>query len=91
MTFRLGTSLRSVAPELTERRARQLMPALGISRVTDITRLDRLGLPVHASVRPRGRTLRVHAGKGMLVDEARVGALMEAVESRGGKIISREA
>jgi ribosomal protein S12 methylthiotransferase accessory factor len=80
VTFRLGTSLRSVAPELTERRARRLMPDLGISRVTDITRLDRLGVPVYASVRPRGRTLRVHAGKGLAADEARVGALLEAVE-----------
>ena len=56
------------------------MPALGISRLTDITRLDRLGLPVCASVRPRGQTLRVHAGKGLTLVEARVGALMEAIE-----------
>ncbi|MCA3242790.1 MAG: YcaO-like family protein [Rubrivivax sp.] len=56
------------------------MAGLGISRVTDITRLDRLGLSVHASVRPRGRSLCVHAGKGMRPEESRVGALMEAVE-----------
>jgi len=35
---------------------------------------------VFASVRPRGALLRVHAGKSLRVDEARVGALMEAVE-----------
>lgn len=56
------------------------MPVLGISRVTDLTRMDRLGLPVFASVRPRGLTLRVHAGKGVDAVEARVGALMEAIE-----------
>lgn len=56
------------------------MAELGISRVTDITRMDRLGLPVFASVRPRGTTLRVHAGKGIRREEARVGALMEAIE-----------
>lgn len=56
------------------------MAPLGITRVTDITRLDRLGLPVYASVRPRGATLRVHAGKGLQRSDARVGALMEAVE-----------
>ena len=56
------------------------MTDLGISRVTDITRMDRLGLPVSASVRPRGTTLRVHAGKGIRPEEARVGALMEAIE-----------
>lgn len=56
------------------------MPRFGISRVTDITRLDKLGLPVHASVRPRGQGLRVHAGKGLREVESRVGALMEALE-----------
>ena len=47
------------------------MAALGISRVTDITRLDRLGLPVFASIRPRGLSLRVHAGKGFTAVDAR--------------------
>jgi ribosomal protein S12 methylthiotransferase accessory factor len=61
------------------------MAALGISRVTDITRLDRLGLPVCVSVRPRGRSLRVHAGKGISAADARVGALMEAVEFAVGE------
>jgi ribosomal protein S12 methylthiotransferase accessory factor len=56
------------------------MSGLGISRVSDITRMDRLGLPVYASIRPRGRALRVHAGKGLQAVEAKVGALMEAVE-----------
>lgn len=56
------------------------MARLGISRVTDVTRMDRLGLPVHVSVRPRSRTLRVHAGKGVAPGEARAGALMEAIE-----------
>lgn len=56
------------------------MGPLGISRVTDITRMDRLGLPVFASVRPRSLTLRVNAGKGLRESEARVGALMEAIE-----------
>jgi len=56
------------------------MPTLGISRVTDITRMDRLGLPVFASIRPRGLALCVNAGKGATPLEAEVGALMEAVE-----------
>lgn len=73
-------SLRIRSSEETLRIARRLMPALGISRLTDITRLDRLGVPVFACIRPRGRVLRVHAGKGVRVGHARVGALMEAVE-----------
>jgi ribosomal protein S12 methylthiotransferase accessory factor len=56
------------------------MPALGISRVTEITHLDHLLLPVFLSHRPGGKTLRVHAGKGLSTADARAGALMEAVE-----------
>ena len=60
--------------------AKRLTDRVGISRVTDITRMDRLGLPVFASVRPRGQVLRVHAGKGLTVLDAEVGAYMEAIE-----------
>jgi ribosomal protein S12 methylthiotransferase accessory factor len=69
-----------VPVEETIRAARALRHVVGVSRVTDITRLDRLGLPVYASIRPRSSTLRVHAGKGIRSQEAEAGALMEAVE-----------
>jgi ribosomal protein S12 methylthiotransferase accessory factor len=78
--MRLQTSLRERDAAQTWALASPLMPCLGISRVTDITALDRLGLPVHASVRPRGQLLSVHAGKGLRAVESRTGALMEAVE-----------
>jgi ribosomal protein S12 methylthiotransferase accessory factor len=78
--MRLGSSLRSRTAGATVRAASALCGALGISRVTNITRLDRLGVPVYTSVRPRGRVLRVHAGKGVRDVEARAGALMEALE-----------
>jgi len=63
-------------------RALSLAGPLGISRVTDITRLDRVGLPVFASVRPAAApgSLCVNAGKGLSAGEARVGAFMEAIE-----------
>jgi ribosomal protein S12 methylthiotransferase accessory factor len=63
-------------------RARSLARDLGISRVTDITRLDCAGVPVFASIRPNAQpgSLCVNAGKGMTVAEARVGAYMEAIE-----------
>lgn len=81
-TIDCGSSLRTVPPETTLRRARQVAGALGISRVTDITRLDRVGVPVCASIRPgamRG-SLCVNAGKGLTLEDARVGAFMEAIE-----------
>ena len=56
------------------------MPTLGISKLTDATGSDRLGLPVVLSSRPRGKTIRLHSGKGLTLDDASTGALMEAVE-----------
>ncbi len=76
----LASSYRSTRPTETLAAARSLAGPLGISRVTDITRLDRLGLPVFASVRPRSLGLRVHAGKGVRPIDACVGAWMEAIE-----------
>jgi ribosomal protein S12 methylthiotransferase accessory factor len=78
--LRLDSSYRTRPADDTIAIAEGLMPAFGISRVTDITRMDRLDLPVCASVRPRSLALRVHAGKGMRAPEARAGALMEAIE-----------
>lgn len=54
----------------------------GISRVVDTTWLDRVGIPVFAAIRPNGNeeTLCVHAGKGLSIEEAKMGAFMEAVE-----------
>jgi ribosomal protein S12 methylthiotransferase accessory factor len=63
-------------------RARKWARALGITRVTDITRLDRVGIPVFTSVRPGAAvgSLCVNAGKGFRPIEAEVGATMEAIE-----------
>lgn len=54
----------------------------GVSRVVDTTWLDRIGIPVYASIRPDGikGTLCVHAGKGFTHAEAKIGAYMEAIE-----------
>lgn len=79
---RLSSSLRVRPAEETLAQARLLAPRIGISRVTDITCLDRVGIPVCASVRPQARdgSLCVNAGKGLRPIEARVGAYMEAIE-----------
>ena len=78
--LRQSSSLRCRDPRETYEVAAPLMSAFGISRVTDITRMDRLGLPVFVGVRPRSLTVHVHAGKGVHAAEARIGALMEALE-----------
>jgi ribosomal protein S12 methylthiotransferase accessory factor len=77
---RLNTSLRSRPAIQTVTIAQRLMPKLGVTHLLDVTSLDHLGLPVFMSVRPGGGLVKVHSGKGMQVDDARAGALMEAIE-----------
>ena len=55
--------------------------ACGVTRLADITRLDFVGTPVFQAIRPMGRALSVHQGKGLTVEAAKISALMEAVES----------
>lgn len=60
---------------------------LGITRVTDTTRLDRIGIPVYCSIRPDAipGSLCVSAGKGLRHIEAKVGAVMEGIEMALGE------
>ena len=53
----------------------------GVTRLADITGLDTLAVPVFQAVRPWSRALSVHQGKGLTPEAAKIGALMEAVES----------
>jgi ribosomal protein S12 methylthiotransferase accessory factor len=53
----------------------------GVTRLAEITQLDVLGVPVFHAVRPLSRALSVHQGKALSADDAKLGALMEAIES----------
>lgn len=79
---RLNSSLRVRSIADTLKLAKELAPTRGITRVTDTTPLDRIGIPVYASVRPDAAkgSLCVSAGKGLLPEEAQIGAYMEAIE-----------
>lgn len=77
--FREGTH-RIVTPGETVARVRPLMPAMGITRIANVTGLDTLGVPVVMVCRPGGRSLSVSQGKGLDLDAAKASGLMESVE-----------
>jgi putative methanogenesis marker protein 1 len=79
---------RAVSPEETEKRVKALLPAAGITRVADITSLDRIGIPVFSSIRPTARrgAVSVYNGKGATPAEARVSAMMEGIERFSAEI-----
>lgn len=71
---------RAVPPAATLARARPLMSELGITRIANITGLDRVGVPTVAVYRPNARSVSVSQGKGATLVEAQVSGLMEAIE-----------
>jgi YcaO-like protein with predicted kinase domain len=72
---------RTRSPEQTLDAYRKFMPMMGITRLANITGLDRIGLPVCLAVRPNSRTLSTSQGKGETLAAAKVSALMESIES----------
>ena len=74
------SSLRTVPPSDTLAIAQLWAADAGISRVTDISGLDFLGVPVYAGIRPAASPDAVTYGKGMVPIDAQIGAYMESIE-----------
>lgn len=81
-TIQYHTSLRSRPIAETLVYAKEYAKKYGITRVTNTTQLDNIGVPVYASIRPDAQegSLCVSAGKGLRPEEAEIGAYMEALE-----------
>ncbi len=75
-----GGTHRLIAPEETLERVRRLMPVMGITRIANVTGLDRIGMPVVVVCRPNARSLSVSQGKGLDLAAAKASGLMESVE-----------
>lgn len=67
-------------PEDTWERIKPLLPSFGITRVSRLTGLDRIGIPVWNAVAPNARAIVIGQGKGLTDADARVSAAMEAIE-----------
>lgn len=72
---------RTRSPATTFADYARLMPALGITRVANVTGLDHIGLPVYTAIRPTSRSLAVSQGKGLDAAAAKASALMESIEA----------
>jgi len=83
---------RAVPPEETLSRIESKMATAGITRVADITDLDRIGIPVFSSIRPTADdgAISVYNGKGATPEEAKVSAMMEGIERYSAEVHDRE-
>ncbi|MGA8261317.1 MAG: YcaO-like family protein [Arenicellales bacterium] len=78
--YRTGTH-RTLPPAATLARVTPWLEEMGISRVANVTGLDRLGIPVVMAVRPNARSISVSQGKGFELAAAKASAVMESVET----------
>ena len=77
--YRTGTH-RTRTPSETLAALEPHLRRFGITRVANVTGLDRLGVPVYLAVRPNSRSLSVSQGKGLDAPSAKVSAIMESLE-----------
>jgi YcaO-like protein with predicted kinase domain len=78
-SFKRGTH-RTTAPEATLARIAPMARQIGITRLGNVTGLDRIGIPVTVAVRPNSRSVSVSQGKGLELSQALASAMMEAIE-----------
>ena len=69
-----------LAPSETLARLRPYAAQMGITRLGNITGLDRIGIDVAVAVRPNSCSVSVSQGKGLDLTQAMTSALMEAIE-----------
>ncbi|MCK5539284.1 MAG: YcaO-like family protein [Deltaproteobacteria bacterium] len=65
-------------------KVRPFCARIGLKRLSDITGLDRIGIPVVNAVRPNAGGMSVSHGKGVTLEGAKGSALMESIERYHG-------
>ena len=81
ITYFEGTH-RVIAPQKTIEINEDKLKTAGITRIADITDLDRIGVPVYTAIRPTSQEggVSVYGGKGISKDHAKASAMMEGFE-----------
>ena len=69
-------------PETTLANTTKLLPKIGVTRIANITDLDRVGIPVFSAIRPSAAAgaISIYSGKGATETNARISAIMESFE-----------
>ncbi|MCQ2977116.1 MAG: YcaO-related McrA-glycine thioamidation protein [archaeon] len=75
------------SPKETIETNEKKMKIAGITRLTEITHLDRVGIPVFSAIRPTAQegSVSIYAGKGATVEQAKASAMMEGFERYSGE------
>ena len=81
ITFFKGTH-RIIPPSKTIKNNESKIKTAGITRITEITHLDRIGIPVFSAIRPTAQDggISIYGGKGITPEHAKASAMMEGFE-----------
>ncbi|MDP2767723.1 MAG: YcaO-related McrA-glycine thioamidation protein [Candidatus Methanoperedens sp.] len=73
---------RVLDPETTLANTAKLLSKIGVTRIANITDLDRVGIPVFSAIRPSAAAgaISIYSGKGATETNARISAIMESFE-----------
>lgn len=81
LTYFKGTH-RVIAPRQTIENNEDKLKIAGITRIADISDLDRIGLPIYTAIRPTAEdgAVSIYGGKGITKEHAKASAMMEGFE-----------
>lgn len=73
---------RSIDLNDTYKNIQNIVKMIGVTRIADLTNLDRIGIPVFSCIRPEAKegAISVYNGKGYTKKAAEVSAIMESIE-----------
>lgn len=88
-----GCTHRAIPPERTIANVEGKLRRAGVTRIAEITHLDRLGIPVYSAIRPGAAegAVSIYAGKGATKSQAKASAMMEAFERYSAEINVEDA
>lgn len=77
-----------LSPKITIKNVEGKLKRAGVTRIAEITHLDRLGIPVYSAIRPGAAegAVSIYAGKGATKNQAKASAMMEAFERYSAEI-----
>ena len=77
-----GGTHRCRDPQETIKKVEGKLKVAGVTRIAEITHLDRIGIPVYSAIRPGAAegAVSIYAGKGATKPQAKASAMMEAFE-----------
>jgi ribosomal protein S12 methylthiotransferase accessory factor len=87
-----GCTHRAIPPKRTIENVEGKLRKAGVTRIAEITHLDRLGIPVYSAIRPGAAegAVSIYAGKGATKSQAKASAMMEAFERYSAEITEED-